>query len=186
MKTFADNLKSYRKQFNLTQKEFADKINVSSQVVSNWERNYSQPTMKELIEIADSLCISLDELVGKNIVISTINPSETKSFGEQFKDIRISNGYSSARQLSMKSGISNATITRLENNTQKPDPNTLKILSQYLINTTYEELLRLSGYVNNAPEDKSLSDKEKELLIKSRKLSDNQLDILLKLMDEMK
>lgn len=183
MKTFAVNLKLLRKQLNLTQKEFAEKISVSSQVVSNWERNYTQPSLDELLSVANNLDISLDQLTGKSVFNEI---SVVKSFGDHFKKIRISNGFKSARQLSIKSGVSSATITRIENNTQKPNPNTLKILSQYLINTTYEELLRLSGYVNNAPEDKLFSDKEQELLLKSRKLSDSQLDLILKLMDEMK
>ncbi|WP_053434762.1 helix-turn-helix domain-containing protein [Sporosarcina globispora] len=108
------------------------------------------------------------------------------TFGESFKQIRISSGYKSARQLAIKSGISNATVTRIENNTQKPDPQTLKTLSQHLLNVSYDELMVLTGYVNsNNSADKVLSETEQELLLKARKLSDEQLNLIIKLMDEI-
>lgn len=110
----------------------------------------------------------------------------TNTFGETFKQIRISNGYKSARQLAIKSGVSNATITRIENNTQKPDPETLKKLSQHLLNITYDELMELAGYVSsNKNIEKVLSEKEQEILLKARMLSDNQIELIIKLMDEM-
>jgi transcriptional regulator with XRE-family HTH domain len=70
----------------------------------------------------------------------------TKEFGEYIKMLRIKNGYKSQRQLAEASGISNGTIARIENGTQKPTLDTLKTLSKYL-NTDYVDLLLKAGYL---------------------------------------
>jgi transcriptional regulator with XRE-family HTH domain len=67
MKTFGTILRELRTKSKLTQKEFAYKVNVSSQVVSNWERGYSQANLEEIILIANVLNVSLDTLVGRSI-----------------------------------------------------------------------------------------------------------------------
>lgn len=54
-----------RKAKGLTQMEFADKLNISFQAVSNWERGISMPDISKLPEIAEILQISIDELLGK-------------------------------------------------------------------------------------------------------------------------
>ncbi len=41
-------IKSLRKKRNWTQQQLAEKINVSSQVISNWERGYTIPTAKDI------------------------------------------------------------------------------------------------------------------------------------------
>ncbi|MDT0160381.1 MULTISPECIES: helix-turn-helix domain-containing protein [Bacillus] len=111
----------------------------------------------------------------------------TITFGESFKIIRTSSGYKSARQLANKVGVSNATISRIENNSQKPDPETLKLISQHLSNTSYDELMRLAGYVNTSNDtSKNLTPKENELINKARRLSEDQLDLILRIMGEMR
>lgn len=69
-----------------------------------------------------------------------------KEFGEYIKMLRIKNGYKSQRQLADASGISNGTIARIENGTQKPTADTLKVLSKFL-NTDYVDLLLKAGYL---------------------------------------
>jgi transcriptional regulator with XRE-family HTH domain len=107
------------------------------------------------------------------------------NFGEYLKNLRLSNGIKTQRQLALKTGISGATISRLESNIQKPEPDTLKAISNHLFNTTYEELLKVAGYLNVSGETKQLSDKEQKLVLASRKLNDKQIELVLKLMDEM-
>ena len=55
-----------RKSKNMTQMELADKLNVSFQAVSNWERGISMPDIAKLPDIASLLHLSIDELLGKN------------------------------------------------------------------------------------------------------------------------
>ena len=52
-----------RKRTNLSQEEFADKIGVSRQAVSKWERGEALPDTDNLITIAKLHGVSLDELI---------------------------------------------------------------------------------------------------------------------------
>ncbi len=60
---FGDRIKTIRKQNKLTQEQFAEKLNVTRQAVSNWENNKNLPDIGMLIRISDVFGISLDELI---------------------------------------------------------------------------------------------------------------------------
>lgn len=53
-------IKKIRKENNLTQKDFADKYNVTYQAVSKWENGKNLPDMSLLKKISDDYNISLD------------------------------------------------------------------------------------------------------------------------------
>ena len=53
-----------RRSIGLTQKELAERVGVTAQAVSKWERGSSCPDIAILDEIADSLCVSVLELLG--------------------------------------------------------------------------------------------------------------------------
>ena len=74
---------------------------------------------------------------------------DQKEFGQFIKKLRIDSGDSSQRQLAEVSGISNGTIARIENGTQKPTPETLMILDMYLEGTDYFELMSTLGYISD-------------------------------------
>ena len=54
-----------RKSHNMTQLELADKIGISFQAVSNWERGNSMPDISKLPELASLFNVSIDELLGE-------------------------------------------------------------------------------------------------------------------------
>ena len=60
----ANKLTELRKKHNLSQEELADKLNVSRQAISKWERAEASPDTDNLIELAKLYEVSLDELVG--------------------------------------------------------------------------------------------------------------------------
>ncbi|MBO1003159.1 helix-turn-helix domain-containing protein [Pseudogracilibacillus auburnensis] len=66
--------------------------------------------------------------------------------GDFIKDNRIKSGFGSQRKLAEKSGISAATISRIESGVQKPNPDTLKELSKYLTSTSFVELMVVGDY----------------------------------------
>lgn len=70
----------------------------------------------------------------------------TKGYGEYIKKHRILSGFKSQRRLSAKTGISPATISRIENEIQIPEVRTLKTLSQFLTSTRYKDLMEVCGY----------------------------------------
>lgn len=67
-------------------------------------------------------------------------------FGKFIEHHRVASGFKSQRQLAAKTGISSATISRIEAEIQKPEPETLKILAKHLHTTSLVELMVVCGY----------------------------------------
>lgn len=59
---FGKLIKEIRKKNNLTQKQFADKYNVTYQAVSKWENGLNMPDTSLIRQISKDFNISLDEL----------------------------------------------------------------------------------------------------------------------------
>lgn len=57
-------IKKVRKQRNMTQKLLAEKVQVSPQVISNWEREYTTPDSDDIRRLAEALDCSVDYLLG--------------------------------------------------------------------------------------------------------------------------
>ncbi|WP_185746438.1 helix-turn-helix domain-containing protein [Brevibacillus sp. AG162] len=73
---------------------------------------------------------------------------KAKELGIFIAKAREKSGYRSQRQLSIDSGISTATLSRIESGAQMPTPETLNTLSKYLKATSYEELLERAGILH--------------------------------------
>ena len=67
-------------------------------------------------------------------------------YADFIKRHRIASGYKRQAHLSKVSGITPPTLSRIERGLQKPEVETLKILSQYLKTTSYVELMVVCGY----------------------------------------
>ena len=85
----ANRLYELRKQHNLSQEELAEKLGVSRQAVSKWERSEASPDTDNLIALAKIYDLSLDELIygktgGENT--STENDAEAKDEATQDPD----------------------------------------------------------------------------------------------------
>lgn len=63
--TFGQRLQRLRKEKGMTQDELAKEIGISPQAVSKWENDISTPDIFILSQLADILCVSVDELLGK-------------------------------------------------------------------------------------------------------------------------
>ncbi|MYL48613.1 helix-turn-helix domain-containing protein [Halobacillus litoralis] len=59
-----ERIRSLRKERRLTQSMLAEKVGVSPQVVSNWERSYTSPDLEDLTKIAHALHTTADYLLG--------------------------------------------------------------------------------------------------------------------------
>lgn len=59
----SEQLKKYRKQKNLTQRDLALKLNVSDKTISSWETGRTYPDISLLINLSSILKVSLDELL---------------------------------------------------------------------------------------------------------------------------
>lgn len=63
----AETLQKHRKQHAYSQEELADKLGVSRQAVSKWERGEASPDTDNLIALAKLYQLSLDQLIGEQI-----------------------------------------------------------------------------------------------------------------------
>ncbi len=61
----AENLVKYRKHYNLTQAELAEKLNYSDKAVSKWERGESVPDLNVLKQLADFYNVTIDTLIAE-------------------------------------------------------------------------------------------------------------------------
>ena len=60
---FSDQIKQLRKENKQSQTQFAEKLHITRQAVSNWENNRNLPDLEMLIEISQVFHISLDQLI---------------------------------------------------------------------------------------------------------------------------
>ncbi|MDD4490720.1 MAG: helix-turn-helix domain-containing protein, partial [Paludibacter sp.] len=81
MENTGRKISELRKGKNMTQMELADKMNISFQAVSNWERGYSMPDVSKLPELAEILGVSVDELLGeKSELLENIINNRTEEY----------------------------------------------------------------------------------------------------------
>ncbi|KRN04716.1 helix-turn-helix domain-containing protein [Holzapfeliella floricola] len=65
----ADRLKTIRQQRKWSQEELAKKLYVTRQTISRWETGTREPTLSALKDIAEVYQISLEELLGGELVM---------------------------------------------------------------------------------------------------------------------
>ena len=83
----ANRLLKYRKDSGLSQEELAEKIGVSRQAVSKWERSEASPDTDNLIRLAELYGISLDELLtGKKPEAAQEEKTESESDESEEKE----------------------------------------------------------------------------------------------------
>lgn len=70
--TFGQRFARLRKAKNLRQEDIADKIGLSPQAISKWENDISLPDISLLGELSDILEVSLDDLLGKEVMKTTV------------------------------------------------------------------------------------------------------------------
>lgn len=76
----ANKLLQLRKQYNLSQEELAEKIGVTRQAVSKWERAEASPDIDNLIKLAQIYNVSLD-----NMLLSNNNGNNHIEYDSQLK-----------------------------------------------------------------------------------------------------
>jgi transcriptional regulator with XRE-family HTH domain len=60
---FPDRLKKLRDEFDISQEQLAEKLNVSRQAVTKWEAGTTMPDIINLVEISKLFLVSLDHLL---------------------------------------------------------------------------------------------------------------------------
>lgn len=66
MKTaFAENLRKYRKRKGMTQGELASVLHYGATAITNYEIGRNEPSLSDLVRLADCLDVSIDVLLGR-------------------------------------------------------------------------------------------------------------------------
>nr|DAK48747.1 MAG TPA: repressor protein [Caudoviricetes sp.] len=81
MATFAERLRELRNEKKMTMKDLADKLSLTEQAISMYERNERRPNFEKLEEIADFFNIDMNYLLGKSII--------KNSYAHEFREITI-------------------------------------------------------------------------------------------------
>lgn len=88
--TFGQRFSNLRKKQGLKQEDIANKVNVTAQAVSKWENDLSAPDISILPTLADILNVTLDELLGREIIETKIIPEqERKDINSMLLKIKI-------------------------------------------------------------------------------------------------
>ena len=68
-------LKQARKQVGYTQEQLAERIGVSRAAVARFEAGEIEPSLKTLVALADTLCLSTDGLLGRSAPKTELSPA---------------------------------------------------------------------------------------------------------------
>ena len=83
-------ISEFRKAKDMTQYELADKLSISFQAVSNWERGNSMPDISKLPELAEIFGVTIDDIIGhNNTVLHDVISSQSPNANE-YSDADIS------------------------------------------------------------------------------------------------
>lgn len=72
----SQNIKFYRKKNRLNQTELGEKLGVTAQTISNWEKGKREPSVSDLIQLSNLFDITVDTLIGsdkRNNSIEVVN-----------------------------------------------------------------------------------------------------------------
>lgn len=71
-----ENIRKYRKEAGLDQKELADKLGVTMQAVSSWETGRTEPRMGTIEEVCKIFKITKQELIDGERLVSDLTADE--------------------------------------------------------------------------------------------------------------
>ncbi|SES03284.1 helix-turn-helix domain-containing protein [Salipaludibacillus aurantiacus] len=81
-----EKIKERRKFKRWKQVELANRVNVSPQVISNWERGYTHPDHTDVSKLSDALECSADYLLGRSDD-PRLNETEDKEVEAEAKEL---------------------------------------------------------------------------------------------------
>ncbi|HGI3718502.1 TPA: helix-turn-helix domain-containing protein [Streptococcus agalactiae] len=93
---FPQKLKELRKEKKLTQTELASKLNIIQKSYSNWESGKAEPTLDNIIKLANILDVTVDYLLGRSDNFSNtivLSKNNMKSFSKRLKELRLEKEY---------------------------------------------------------------------------------------------
>lgn len=78
MSLVSNNIKSLRKKHQYTQEQFAEKLGIKRSLLGAYEEARAKPRLEILVKAADVFGVSVDELVGKDLLQAAKAPVQAK------------------------------------------------------------------------------------------------------------
>jgi transcriptional regulator with XRE-family HTH domain len=107
-------------------------------------------------------------------------------YGDFIKKHRLTSGFRNKKSLAEKTGISAATISRIEREIQKPEVRTLATLAKELYTTSFHELMQVCNYTSKDEKTYELTENGYNpkiisflKLLEKSDLTDNELNYLI-------
>ena len=67
-----NNIRTFRRMCNLSQRELAEQLHVSTQAISSWEQGNTHPDIENLCRLADVLSVTTDKLLRRSTQIDEV------------------------------------------------------------------------------------------------------------------
>ena len=80
---FKDRIRQLRKENNLTQTQLANVLNYGCTAISNYESGKNQPSISDLIKIADFFNVSLDYLLGTSDIKTPLSVYNSDPYAKE-------------------------------------------------------------------------------------------------------
>ena len=96
MNTIGENIRRFRREKDITQEMLADRLHISAQAVSKWERGECLPDVTLIVPIASYLGVSADDLLGVNEAVLRKRLEEFEKFRRESIQKLAKNGGSPA------------------------------------------------------------------------------------------
>ena len=86
MATFTERLRELRTQNNYSQQDLADKMGVTKQTISQYERGVRKPDMDTLTALCDIFNVSSDYLMGKSdVTVRLLNSDDLRRLNMSYQ-----------------------------------------------------------------------------------------------------
>lgn len=133
--TTGERIKATRELVGMTQAELAEKLGVSYQSISQWERDVRKPKIKTIYRIAEAMNVLPNELLTETEVMGVALDLMAKSVTVKKNQIRATREAAgmTLEELARISGIGSVAIKQYENNVKKPSIEEIKSLSIALV-----------------------------------------------------
>jgi transcriptional regulator with XRE-family HTH domain len=74
-----NRIKKYREDFNLSQEQLAQMVNITRPSISNWENGKSEPSSSQLYKLSEIFKTSMDDILGKSANKKTVVVVDTSA-----------------------------------------------------------------------------------------------------------
>lgn len=142
---FPQKLREERKKRGYTQEEMAKLLAIGQSAYAKWENGRTEPTLDNIIKLANILDVTVDYLLGRSDNFSNtivLSKNNMKSFSKRLKELRLEKNQTQ-QELADKIGINRGAYSNWENGKREPSFSKLIELSK-LLNTTPNYLLGIS------------------------------------------